>query len=123
MRPELADLRPEAADLPPEPVEGELLADHTTLRVGGPARRTIPVATASEPGEAVRDLDASGESVLVLGGGSNVVVGDAGFDGTVLKITTRGITEDTAVCSGAVITVAAGEPWDPLVRYAVERGW
>jgi hypothetical protein len=45
MRPELADLRRESADLPPEPVGGELLADHTTLRVGGPARRMITVET------------------------------------------------------------------------------
>jgi hypothetical protein len=60
MRPELADLRPESADLPPGPVEGERLADHTTLRVGGPARRMITVETESELVEAVRDLDASG---------------------------------------------------------------
>jgi UDP-N-acetylmuramate dehydrogenase len=79
--------------------------------------------TEAELVEAVRDLDASAEPVLVLGGGSNVLIGDAGFDGTVVKITTRGILEDTAACSGAVITVAAGEPWDPLVRYAIERGW
>ncbi len=79
--------------------------------------------TEAELVEAVRDLDASSEPVLVLGGGSNVLIGDAGFDGTVVKITTRGILEDTAACSGAVITVAAGEPWDPLVRYAIERGW
>ena len=52
-----------------------------------------------------------------------MLVGDAGFDGTVIKIATRGIDEETAACSGAVITVAAGEPWDPLVSYAVERGW
>ena len=58
MRPELADLRPESADLPPEPVEGELLADHTTLRVGGPARRMITVETEAELVEAVRELDA-----------------------------------------------------------------
>ena len=101
----------------------EPLADHTTLRVGGPARRMITVATEAELIEAVRDLDASAEPVLVLGGGSNVLVGDGGFEGTVLKITTRGITEEIAACSGAVITVAAGEPWDPLVRYAIERGW
>jgi UDP-N-acetylmuramate dehydrogenase len=101
----------------------EPLADHTTLRVGGPARRMITVATESELIEAVRDLDASAEPVLVLGGGSNVLVGDGGFEGTVLKITTRGIREEIAACSGAVITVAAGEPWDPLVRYAIERGW
>jgi UDP-N-acetylmuramate dehydrogenase len=101
----------------------EPLARHTTLRVGGPARRMIEGETEAELVEAVRDLDASAEPVLVLGGGSNVLIGDAGFDGTVVKITTRGILEDTAACSGAVITVAAGEPWDPLVRYAIERGW
>ena len=98
------------------------LADHTTLRVGGPARRMITVETEAELVEAVPDLDASDEPVLVLGGGSNLLVGDAGFDGTVVKIATRGIAEDTAACSGAVITVAAGEPWDPLVSYAIERG-
>ena len=117
-------LRPELADLRPEPAEGrELLADHTTLRVGGPARRMITVETEAELVEAVADLDANAEPLLVLGGGSNVLVGDAGFDGTVVKIATQGIAEDTAACSGAVITVAAGEPWDPLVSYAIERGW
>ena len=117
-------LRPELADLRPEPAEGrELLADHTTLRVGGPARRMITVETEAELVEAVADLDADAEPLLVLGGGSNVLVGDAGFDGTVVKIATQGIAEDTAACSGAVITVAAGEPWDPLVSYAIERGW
>ena len=40
-----------------------------------------------------------------------------------IKIATRGVDEDTAACSGAVITVAAGEPWDPLVSYALERSW
>ena len=100
-----------------------LLADHTTLRVGGPARRMITVETESELVEAVRDLDAAKEPVLVLGGGSNLLVADAGFDGTVIEIATRGIAEDTTACAGAVISVAAGEPWDPLVRYALERGW
>ena len=100
-----------------------LLADHTTLRVGGPARRMITVETESELVEAVRDFDASEEPVLVLGGGSNLLVGDAGFDGTVIEIATRGVVEDTTACAGAVITVAAGEPWDPLVEYAIERGW
>ena len=100
-----------------------LLADHTTLRVGGPARLMITVETESELVEAVRDFDASEEPVLVLGGGSNLLVGDAGFDGTVIEIATRGVAEDTTACAGAVITVAAGEPWDPLVEYAIERGW
>ena len=100
-----------------------LLADHTTLRVGGPARRMITVETESELVEAVREFDACEEPVLVLGGGSNLLVGDAGFDGTVIEIATRGVVEDTTACAGAVITVAAGEPWDPLVEYAIERGW
>jgi UDP-N-acetylmuramate dehydrogenase len=73
--------------------------------------------------EKVRELDAAGEPLLILGGGSNLLVGDSGFDGTVIKIATRGFDEDTAACSGAVITVAAGEPWDPLVSYALERSW
>ena len=115
---------PERADVRPESVQGrELLADHTTLRVGGPARRMITVSTEAELIEVVRDLDAVAEPVLILGGGSNVLIGDAGFAGTVIKIATRGVAEDVEACSGAVITVAAGEPWDPLVSYAIERGW
>ena len=69
----------------------------------------------------VRDFDAEGEPVLVLGGGSNLLVGDAGFDGTVVKVATRGVREDVESCSGAVLQVAAGEPWDDLVAYAVDR--
>jgi UDP-N-acetylmuramate dehydrogenase len=99
------------------------LSDHTTLRVGGAARRMIITETETELIEKVRELDAAGEPLLILGGGSNLLVGDSGFDGTVIKIATRGVDEDTAACSGAVITVAAGEPWDPLVSYALERSW
>ena len=107
-----------------EPVERrEVLADHTTLRVGGPARRMVTAETEAELVETVRDLDAAGEPLLILGGGSNVLIGDAGFDGTVVEIATRGMAEDTAACSGAVITVAAGEEWDPLVQLAIESGW
>jgi UDP-N-acetylmuramate dehydrogenase len=115
---------PESVQFSSEIVEGrELLADYTTLRVGGPARRMITVETEAELVETVRILDAHGEPLLILGGGSNLLVGDSGFDGTVIKIATRGIDEDIAACSGAVITVAAGEPWDPLVSEAIARGW
>jgi UDP-N-acetylmuramate dehydrogenase len=98
-----------------------LLAAHTTLRVGGPARRVLAPATEAELVATVRDLDAAGEPVLVLGGGSNLLVGDDGFDGTVVKVVTRGIEEDVAACSGAVLTVAAGEPWEALVRHTLEH--
>jgi UDP-N-acetylmuramate dehydrogenase len=108
----------------PELVEGcEQLANHTTLRVGGPAREMITIDTEAELVETVRTLDARGEPLLILGGGSNLLIGDAGFDGTVIKIATRAVDEDTAACSGAVVTVSAGEPWDPLVGYAIEREW
>jgi len=100
-----------------------VLADHTTLRVGGPAGRMITIETEADLVEAVRDLDATHQPLLVLGGGSNLLISDAGFDGTVVKIATRGLDQDTAACSGAVITVAAGEPWDPLVRQTIEEGW
>lgn len=99
----------------------ERLAAHTTLRVGGPVRRILAPSTEAELVETVRRLDAAGEPVLVLGGGSNVLVGDAGFDGTVVKVATRGIVEDVASCSGAVLEVAAGEPWEDLVAFTLER--
>src|SRR4029450_5687005 len=91
------------------------LADHTTLRVGGAARRMIIAETETELIETLRELDAAGEPLVILGGGSTLLVGDSGFDGTVIKIATRGVDEDTAACSGAVITVAAGAPWGPRV--------
>ena len=97
------------------------LAAHTTLRVGGPARRLLVPAGEAELVQTVRDLDAAGEPVLLLGGGSNLLIGDDGFHGTAVKVATRGIDDDVAACSGAVLTVAAGEPWDDLVRFTLEH--
>ena len=107
----------------PDPEQGapERLAPHTTLRVGGPVRRILTPATEAELVATVRELDAAGEPVLILGGGSNVLVGDAGFDGTVVKVATRGIDSDVAACSGAVLTVAAGEPWGSFVDHTLDR--
>jgi UDP-N-acetylmuramate dehydrogenase len=77
--------------------------------------------------DAVRRADEAGEPVLVLAGGSNLVVADEGFDGTVVEVATSGVSADhegdDATCGGVVVTVAAGEPWDPFVAQAVERGW
>ena len=106
----------------------ERLADHTTLRLGGPARAWVRATTEEELVAAVTSADAAGEPVLVLGGGSNLVVADEGFDGTVVEVATRGVSADVGdsddpTCGGAVVTVAAGENWDGLVARAVERGW
>ncbi len=104
-----------------------LLADHTTLRLGGPARDWVRATTEQELIDAVSEADASGTPVLVLGGGSNLVVADEGFDGLVVEVATSGVTPDTddceGVCGGVLVRVAAGEAWDDFVATAVERGW
>ncbi len=98
----------------------ELLAGHTTLRVGGPARRFVPATTEADLVSAVKGCDERGEPVLILGGGSNTLIGDDGFDGTVVSVATRGIQADeVTACGGAFLTAAAGEPWDALVARAV----
>ena len=99
-----------------------MLAAHTTLRVGGPAARLVTVTSEAELVETVTALDAAGEPVLVLGGGSNLLVGDAGFPGTVVRVALRGIADETDACSGAMLRVAAGEPWDDLVADTLDRG-
>ena len=99
------------------------LAPYTTLRVGGPARRLVEVDTTEDLIEAVRTADSEGEPLLLLGGGSNVLIGDDGFAGTVIKINTRGTELDLHSCAGANLQVAAGEPWDELVAHTIENGW
>jgi UDP-N-acetylmuramate dehydrogenase len=105
----------------------ERLADHTTLHLGGPATTFVTATTDDELVAAVSAADDSGEPLLVLAGGSNLVVADDGFPGTVVKVATRGVAPDTdgddATCGGVLVTVAAGEGWDDLVARAVASGW
>ena len=101
---------------------GVPLSALTTLRLGGPARRLAEAGKPDELVEAVRAADAAGEPVLILGGGSNLVVGDVGFDGTVIKVVTSGIHVQAGTDLVAV-TVQAGEDWDALVATAIEEGW
>jgi UDP-N-acetylmuramate dehydrogenase len=99
------------------------LADLTTLRLGGPARELVHATTEQQLVEAVRAADGSAVPLLLLAGGSNLVVCDDGFDGRVVRIATTGVEVDEDPCGGAMVTVAAGEPWDPFVAQAVDRGW
>ena len=101
----------------------ESLAAHTTFGLGGPARTWIQPTTETELIEAVSAADDAGEPLLVLGGGSNVLIADDGFDGTVIHTGgLRGVhTDDVAACSGAFITAAAGEPWDDFVAATVAQ--
>ncbi len=99
------------------------LADLTTLRLGGPAEDLVVADDEATVIDAVRSADASGVPVLVVGGGSNLVVADEGYPGRVVLVRTRGIREESDLCGGAMVEVAAGEPWDDVVATAVERGW
>ena len=135
-----------------EPAEGAdpRLADLTTLRVGGPARRVVIATTVDEVVRTALEAWGDDEPLLVLGGGSNVVVGDDGFDGTVLVVATRGI-ERLPVAAHATagppasaedrlrllerslrpaqqreevrVRVQAGESWDALCAEVVRQGW
>ena len=102
---------------------GERLAGYTTLRLGGPARRLVHTCSRERLVEAVRDADRDGEPVLLLAGGSNLVVSDDGFPGNVVRIETRGVEVQDAGTAGVRVTVDAGEPWDAFVSRAVEQGW
>ncbi len=93
------------------------LADHTTLRLGGQAERLIEARTEPELIAAVRDCDARGEPLLLLAGGSNLVVADAGFPGTAVLVRSSGVVFD-----GETVSVAAGEPWDALVARCAADG-
>jgi UDP-N-acetylmuramate dehydrogenase len=93
------------------------LSELTTLRLGGPAERYLEAATEDHLVEAVRAADRAGEPLLVLAGGSNLVVADEGFAGTALRVATRGVARE-----GTILEVAAGEPWDPLVAACVADG-
>ena len=101
----------------------ESLANHTTFRLGGPARHFVEATTEQQLIDTVADCDSRGEPVLILGGGSNVLIADEGFDGTVVKVATRGVRAEAADCSGAQLEVAAGETWDDLVARAVAAHW
>lgn len=96
------------------------LAGLTTLRVGGPARELVRATTEAELIDAVRAADADGVPVLVLGGGSNLLVADEGFDGVVVQDARAGVTVDMVdSCGGGSFRVPAGHRWDDLVEQAV----
>ena len=98
------------------------LAELTTLRVGGPAARFVETSSEAELIEAVRAADEAGDPVLVLGGGSNLLVADEGFDGVVVRDTRRGIdVPDHSACAGVTYQLPAGQPWDDVVAFAGEH--
>lgn len=106
------------------------LAGYTTLRLGGPARRFVEAVTEEDLISAVRGADAAGEPVLILGGGSNLVVSDDGFPGTVVHVSTRGVSvlpagavrSPAGEAGNVLLRAQAGEEWDLFVARCVEQG-
>jgi UDP-N-acetylmuramate dehydrogenase len=101
------------------PLAAVPLSGYTTLRVGGPATRFVSAETAEEVVAAVR---AAEDDLLVLGGGSNLVISDKGFGGTVVQVANRGSKIDSLGDGRVALTVEAGEDWDVVVRQTVEAG-
>ncbi|MFJ3933314.1 MULTISPECIES: UDP-N-acetylmuramate dehydrogenase [unclassified Streptomyces] len=93
------------------------LAPLTTFRLGGPATRLVTATTDDEVVAAVREADDTGTPLLIIGGGSNLVIGDKGFDGTALRIATTGFALD-----GTRLELAAGEVWSDAVARTVAAG-
>jgi UDP-N-acetylmuramate dehydrogenase len=104
------------------PAAGRSLQAYTTLRLGGPASSLVVVEETDEVVKTARSA-ASSCPLLVLAGGSNVVVGDAGFPGTVLLLRTTGSRVVASDDRTVTVRVAAGEPWDDFVVTTVRNGW
>ncbi|WP_232534379.1 UDP-N-acetylmuramate dehydrogenase [Plantactinospora sp. KBS50] len=98
------------------------MARYTTLGLGGAARRTLVAESSDEIVQMVREAELAGEPVLLLAGGSNVVIGDAGFPGTVVLIRSGGVRTVAETAGTVTLRVAAGERWDDLVARTVAEG-
>jgi UDP-N-acetylmuramate dehydrogenase len=98
------------------------LAPLTTIGIGGPARFFFRATSVDEVREALAWARERSLATFVLGGGSNLLISDAGFDGVVVHVDLRGVTVESED-EHAMVKVAAGEPWDGFVAMAVENGW
>jgi UDP-N-acetylmuramate dehydrogenase len=97
------------------------LNKYTSLRVGGPAKKIINVSTEAE---IIAAIEGAGDSpVLIIGGGSNVLISDSGFEGTVIHIANNQAESEVDACSGATLTIGAGENWDDFVATTISRGF
>jgi len=93
------------------------LAELTTMRLGGPASEYEVARSTEHLVALIREADAAGKPVLVMGGGSNLVVGDQGFEGLVVQVATSGLT-----VRGEDVTVDAGVEWDTVVETSLDAG-
>ena len=106
-----------------DPTDPATLARYTTLRLGGTAGRLETATSAEEIVQKVQEAQGRDEPVLILAGGSNVVIGDQGFPGTVVLVRSRGFRLVAEDADTVTVRVEAGEPWDDLVAATVANGW
>ncbi len=99
--------------------ENIVLAPFTTFRIGGKARFFIEAKTEKEIIEALNFANENEFKVFILGGGSNILVSDEGFDGLVLKIASKGISFEKKDEKTVLVTAQAGEDWDELVTICI----
>lgn len=97
------------------------LSKYTSLRVGGPATKIVQVATEAQ---IITAIEAAGDTpILIMGGGTNVLIADKGFDGTVIRISNNSVQSEVDACSGATLTIGAGEDWDSFVQTTIKSGF
>lgn len=97
------------------------LSKYTSLRVGGPATQIIHVSTEAQIIQAIED--AGDTPILIMGGGTNVLIADKGFEGTVIRISNDSVQSEVDACSGATLTIGAGQDWDLFVQSTIDSGF
>jgi len=100
-----------------------LLKPYTTFKIGGPAKYFVKARTYDEVRAALSWHKAQRCGLFVLGGGSNILISDRGFDGLVMHIAMDGISVEREDAETVTLSIAAGERWDNVVGFAVEHGW
>jgi UDP-N-acetylmuramate dehydrogenase len=97
------------------------LSKYTSLRVGGPATKIVQVSTEAQIIAAIEE--AGDTPILIMGGGTNVLIADKGFEGTVIRISNNSVQSEVDACSGATLTIGAGEDWDSFVQTTINGGF
>jgi len=97
------------------------LSKYTSLRVGGPATKIVQVSTEAQIIAAIEE--AGDTPILIMGGGTNVLIADKGFEGTVIRISNNSVQAEVDACSGATLTIGAGEDWDVFVQTTIASGF
>ena len=101
----------------------ELLKPYTTFKIGGPARHFALIKSPGDLSEAIEFAKAERVDILVLGGGSNVLISDGGFNGLVAHPVNEGMAVVDEDADSVTLRINAAETWDNVVEHAVSHGW